>query len=57
MCWPKSGVAGVELSGLGVSGSSMVWVLPWPGITCLFKDLYKEIRRRNPKKVGYSGLR
>ena len=28
-----------------------------PEIPYLFKDLYKEIIKRNPKKVGYSGLR
>ena len=28
-----------------------------PGITYLFKGLYKEIIIRNPKKVGYSGSR
>ena len=31
--------------------------LPQPQITYLFQDLYKEIIVRNPKKVGYSGLR
>ena len=31
--------------------------LPRPGITYLSKDLHKEIIVRNPKKVGYSGLR
>ena len=31
--------------------------LPQPGITYLFQGLCKEIIMRNPKKVGYSGLR
>ena len=31
--------------------------LPEPGITYLFQDLYKEIIRGNPKKVGSLGLR
>ena len=33
------------------------YTLPYPGITYLFKDVYKEIIIRSPKKVGSSGLR
>ena len=47
------GGSGPKVGGLkfGVQG------LPGPQRTYLFKDLYKEIIIRNPKKEGFIGLR
>ena len=43
--------------GLRVEGNWLLESLVGLRITHLFKDSYKEIIIRNPKRVGYSGLR
>ena len=51
----QSPVYGFSLGAGGLGCQSLG--IPQPGITYLFKDLYKETIIRNPKKAGYSGLR
>ena len=54
----KSGFLGGSFSGLGIPEVCQEVVeLPEPYVTYLFKDLYKEIIIRSPKKVGSVGSR